>query len=338
MTIQTSATDRRTLARAISEHLGAEAVYQGAPGFAYSIGPVTVDRAGSVSGSDADLEALLPFLVERGFVDSGNVPSAVKDAEPETAKSAMGEGTMESDSFDDPAETTEDFEQEKEGEHTEAPDLKAKDAEEGGAEDVHTIELSVPAEGLTVGQMTNIIHMLYAKQYVLNRSCGEEVLHISESVIVHLQEHNPESSEAFEGLLADFEARGDVRGMTLADEKFNMTFPFDPEQPERWQIYALLMTHILEACRRATRIRPNYQETESERYVMYGWLLRLGFGGPDFKEARRYLLKRLKGYCAFANDELAQRHKQKYAELRRIRKTDSGMTDSERAEEGVGGE
>ena len=144
-----------------------------------------------------------------------------------------------------------------------------------------------------------------------------------------LKEYTPENPEAFESLLADFKALGDVRGVTLTREKFTMTFPIDREQPERWQTYALLMTHIFEACQSATRIRPNYQEPENERYVMYAWLLRLGFGGPDFKETRRFLLKRLKGYCAFANDEMAQRHKRKYAELRRIRKSDSDKTEGD---------
>lgn len=288
MTIQTNATDRRALVRAISERLGTEAVYQGAPGFAYIIGSVTVDRAGSVSGDDADLEALLPFLIEQGFVDNGDAQHAEEEPAQETVQ---------------------------DGEQTEASDLEAEDAE-----DIRFMELSIPADGLSVGQMTNIIHMLYAKQYVLNRCCGEEVLHISESVVNRLKEYTPENPEAFESLLADYKALGDVHGMALTREKFTMTFPADQEQPERWQIYALLMTHILEACKKARRIRPNCQEPENERYVMYAWLLRLGFGGPDFKETRRFLLKRLKGYCAFANEAMAQRHKQKYADLRRIRR------------------
>ncbi len=298
MTIQTNATDRRALVRAISERLGTEAVYQGAPGFAYIIGSVTVDRAGSVSGDDADLEALLPFLIEQGFVDNGDAQHAEEEPAQETIQ---------------------------DGEQTEALDLEAEDAEEedaeeGETEDIRFTEISIPADGLSVAQMTNLVYMLYAKQYVLNRCCGEEVLHISESVVNRLKEYTPESPEAFESLLADFKALGDVHGMALTREKFTMTFPTDREQPERWQTYALLMTHILEACKKATRIRPNCQEPENERYVMYAWLLRLGFGGPDFKETRRFLLKRLKGYCAFANDEMAQRHKQKYADLRRIRR------------------
>ena len=185
MTIQTNATDRRALVRAISERLGTEAVYQGAPGFAYIIGSVTVDRAGSVSGDDADLEALLPFLIEQGFVDNGDAQHAEEESAQETVQ---------------------------DGEQTEASDLEAEDAEE---EDIRFMELSIPADGLSVGQMTNLVYMLYAKQYVLNRCCGEEVLHISESVVNRLKEYTPESPEAFESLLADFKALDDVRGVTL---------------------------------------------------------------------------------------------------------------------------
>ena len=47
------------------------------------------------------------------------------------------------------------------------------------------------------------------------------------------------------------------------------------------------------------------------------WLLRLGYGGADLKEERGLLLRNLKGHSAFPNDAAAERHKEKYAALRR---------------------
>ena len=48
MRMQSTAPDRKTLVKALAEHLGEEAVYCGPPSFAYTIGGVTVDREGQV--------------------------------------------------------------------------------------------------------------------------------------------------------------------------------------------------------------------------------------------------------------------------------------------------
>ena len=67
----------------------------------------------------------------------------------------------------------------------------------------------------------------------------------------------------------------------------------------------------------AHRVYPQRQEPEAEKYFMRGWLLRLDFGGPEFKAARQALLKNLKGCSAFPSAEKAQRHQERWAEIRR---------------------
>ena len=59
MRIQTPRESRREIVGRISERLGIPARYEGAPGFAYTIGEITVERDGGiVSGNDALLESL----------------------------------------------------------------------------------------------------------------------------------------------------------------------------------------------------------------------------------------------------------------------------------------
>ena len=54
MRIQTPRESRREIVGRISERLGIPARYEGAPGFAYTIGEITVERDGGiVSGNDA---------------------------------------------------------------------------------------------------------------------------------------------------------------------------------------------------------------------------------------------------------------------------------------------
>lgn len=63
---------RKALVRAISEIIGKDAVYQGAPTFAYTVDGYTISRDGRVSCPDsasrADLEHLTSALREQGFI------------------------------------------------------------------------------------------------------------------------------------------------------------------------------------------------------------------------------------------------------------------------------
>lgn len=73
---------RKALVRAISEIIGEDAVYQGAPTFAYTVDGYTISRDGRVSCPDSasheDLEHLTSALREQGFI-----PESVED-EPDT--------------------------------------------------------------------------------------------------------------------------------------------------------------------------------------------------------------------------------------------------------------
>ena len=82
MRIQTPRESRREIVGRISERLGIPARYEGAPGFAYTIGEITVERDGGiVSGNDALLESLKPMLVEQGWLEAGPVDEQAARAE-----------------------------------------------------------------------------------------------------------------------------------------------------------------------------------------------------------------------------------------------------------------
>jgi hypothetical protein len=185
------------------------------------------------------------------------------------------------------------------------------------ASDIGQMEISVPAEGMSVTALKNLIFMLYSKQHLLNRAIGQEVFHISDEVVARLSEYTPESSEAFTQLLDDFRARGEVDGVDFRDGQVTLRFPFETVKPEEWAVYGELTAGIIKAAMNATRVSPKRQHPENEKYFMHSWLIRLGFDGPEHKTLRKLLLQNLRGYCAFRSDEEAQKHREKYAEIRR---------------------
>ena len=71
MILNTHPNDRKEMVKAISELTGLEATYLYMPTCAYQIGPVTVNRNGSVTCDDeAMVETIRPMLIDRGWLDA----------------------------------------------------------------------------------------------------------------------------------------------------------------------------------------------------------------------------------------------------------------------------
>lgn len=87
MIIKYNAQDRKLLVKAISEFTGADAVYLRTPTYAYRIDYFTVTREGNLEFDDRadseEIERLIEFLAERGFI--------AESPEPVTNETAHGE-------------------------------------------------------------------------------------------------------------------------------------------------------------------------------------------------------------------------------------------------------
>ena len=189
---------------------------------------------------------------------------------------------------------------------TETPDSGAIDQ----------VSVSVPADDLTPAQLKNLIFTLYTKQYLSGKMTGGDLLNIPDTLIARLMESTPESTEDFKALLDAAKDDG-LTGFDFEDGKVILTYRTHQDEPERNMVYAMLTARIVKAAKEATRVFPERQEPENEKYFARAWLLRIGYNGADSKAERNLLLKHLKGHSAFPNDDAATRHKEKYAAIRR---------------------
>ena len=196
------------------------------------------------------------------------------------------------------------------GEQTE-PETETPDS---GAQD--QVSISMPADDLTPAQMKNLIFTLFTKQYLIGKMTGGDLLNIPDNLIARLMENTPETMEDFKALL-DAAKEDGLTGFEFADGKITLTYAAHQDEPERNMLYAMLTARILKAAKEATRVFPERQEPENEKYFARAWLLRIGYNGADSKAERNLLLKHLKGHSAFPNDEAAEKHKAKYAEIRK---------------------
>jgi hypothetical protein len=188
------------------------------------------------------------------------------------------------------------------------------EAETTGTQD--QVSISVPADGLTPVQMKNLIFTLFTKQYLIGKMTGGDLLNIPDNLIARLMENTPETMEDFKALL-DAATEDGLTGFEFSDGKITLTYAAHQDEPERNMVYAMLTARILKAAKEATRVFPERQEPENEKYFARAWLLRIGYNGADSKAERNLLLKHLKGHSAFPNDEAAEKHKTKYAEIRK---------------------
>ena len=297
MTITTNTQDRKQMVNEISEHLNVPAVYLRTPTYAFQIGKLTVNRDASISAEDAaDLEAIRPFLIEKGYIE----PDAAIIEE---------DATEAPEPAEEPEQAT--------TEETEAPDSKAE-AERNDSE-VSCLAIGFPYEDKTPAMLRNLIYILYSKQTLLNHSTGNNSLRVSDSVIAELKETLPETTGDFATLMAGFAETGELQGIEFKDCKVFISYGllYDADW---YNTFLHLTQKIFEAATTATRVFPEHQRPESEKYVMRSWLVRLGMGTPEYKAIRQLILKNLTGHSAFPSEEAAQKHREKYAQIRKERR------------------
>ena len=284
ITIATQCDDRKAMVRRLSERLQTPAVYLYTPTYAFRIGEITVNRDASVSG---EREALLPTaecLLENGYITE--LPAELTAADSEaTAEEAPAEA--------EPADTA--------------------------AEDITVTTLRIYEPDWTVQSMTNLMHMLYAHQDLINRMLQMNCLRINDVFIQNLAAIRLTCVSDFETMLHDAVRAGQVTGVNLDAGAVTVDLPYEQDSI-RWVFYSQLISACIKAAKSANRVLPRRLDAEADKYHANAWLNRLGFGGAEHKELRRTLMGHLDGYAAFKSADRMQAHKNKLAEQRRIRR------------------
>ena len=130
MKLNTHPENRKEMVRVISELTGLEATYMFTPTYSFKIGPITVNRDGTIDCEDETMtDTIKPMLIEHGWLDA--------EVEPEAPSAAPA----------DSKEIPEDTEPIR----------------------VAEMEITMPVENWTVVQLTNLLRTFYGKQYLINR-------------------------------------------------------------------------------------------------------------------------------------------------------------------------
>ena len=259
---------RKNLVKAISTELNAETHYCGAPTFNYTVGELTIDKTGTVSGSDnrgliADLEGLYSLMpTEKQYDTEKNAPieNETSDLEPRYTDEEFGLGVHRCDPAGENGMQASDA-PESDPDHDEPTEETEENTDEA-----YGLTVNLPREGYSNEAIDNLKRLVASKASLIKKALGLTELSIK------------------------------------VDDKV-ISFPWYSEMPTPEVINAT--SHLigkLAAFAKLHRINNKADEpTENEKFAFRTFLIRLGFIGAEYKEIRKTLLRNMEGNGAFKN-------------------------------------
>ncbi|WP_444319333.1 hypothetical protein [Megasphaera sp.] len=283
MTIQTNLNDRKELARRLIPFNHNEKLhYTGTPAFAYEGQCFRILRSGDIECDDEKTEAAITaFLQEAGILPQ---PEPEEGTETEvTQELTQQDGAPESEAL--PQTETE-------------PDQ---------------MEIKVPIDGMDGAQLRNLVFMLHAQQYLLNRAAGHENIHVPDRLVEELKEEPGTDRTSFFAIYQNYSKEG--RGFLIAAEAVTFCFCATGNAVKNRALIELA-AFMVSAAKKAKRVQPATRKPENEKYYLRMWLLRIGMGTRASHGSRMALLKGLNGWSAFRTEEEAMTHARKQKERR----------------------
>jgi hypothetical protein len=175
------------------------------------------------------------------------------------------------------------------------------------------MKVSIPADGMDGTQMRNLVFMLHAQQYLLNRAAEHDNICVPDGLIENLQQETITDQTSFFAIYQNYEKDG--HGFAITPNM--VTFYFAPTgNAVKNRALVELAAFMVSAARKAKRINPATRKTENEKYYLRMWLLRIGMGTKASHESRMALLKGLNGWSAFRTEAEAQAHAKRQKERR----------------------
>ena len=172
-------------------------------------------------------------------------------------------------------------------------------------------EISFPLTQYSGAAIRNLVNLLFSRGTLISKATGGNFGADEELVEALKDDWKVVSAESAMAIVNEHE--GAVRGVTFADGKVSFTgFPEEGD-PGRINAFTELAAGMHKQAVKQKRIQAKQTDDPNEKYIFRVWLVRIGMGGADYKDVRRYLLENLEGHTAFhtAADEEKWKERQK---------------------------
>lgn len=264
--------DRKALVQALSEITFSEAIYSGAPSFAYQVGDYAIDKDGVLSCPDALSKEEVALVVEKlsecGFVPADEVetetpekdaPAEMPDMAPEAASADQPEA--EAMEAADGAETPDVAE---EPETAPTGPVEAATPEESeddiGSSAGYRFAVSIPRSTLTDDALERLKLIVANKEVLFQRAVLADALPV------------------------------EVTEEEIAFPWFTLT-GVDGEAAA----YTQFITALCQMAREQTRVLDKPYDGDNDRFAMRIFMVRLGMKGVQYALARKLMMNHLTG-------------------------------------------
>ena len=170
---------------------------------------------------------------------------------------------------------------------------------------VDEVKIEIPADTRDGKFLQNLLAMIHARAYLLNRITRYETFTVSDTLLEKLKQLPEENAyETFQTLLTA-DSVG-LKGIVVEDGRVTFAFPLSPDVMKN-KAYAELAAKMVKKAKEAKRVSTTPVVEENEKYYLRIWLVQLGMAGSANKESRKALLAGLKGHTAFRTKEAAEK-------------------------------
>ena len=187
---------------------------------------------------------------------------------------------------------------------------------------VDEVRIVIPADTNDRTFLQNLLAMIHARAYLLNRITLCETFAVSDSLLEKLEQLPQENAcEAFQIFLS--EDSDGLKGLAVEEGKVTFAFPLSQDlaveegkvtfafplsqDSAKSRAYSELAALITKKAKEAKRVSASPVIEENEKYYLRIWLVQLGMAGTASKESRQALLAGLKGHTAFRTKEAAEK-------------------------------
>ncbi|WP_195509905.1 virulence-related protein [Clostridium tyrobutyricum] len=158
-------------------------------------------------------------------------------------------------------------------------------------------EVTFPMAGHTGITLRNLINMISSKQTLIKKALSIETDIVTREFVEGVNNIRIVSIEDFKTAVLEI-GEEKCPGISFNFEKETLEFKFI-KGVENAQIASQFAEALNESSKKFKHSSPKERQTDNEKYTFRTWLLRLGFIGDRYKEARNQLLSKLDGNSAF---------------------------------------
>ena len=155
----------------------------------------------------------------------------------------------------------------------------------------------------TVQSLTNLFCMIHSRGALISKATAGD-FYADQTLVDEIAGHEFRSIHELIAFIREWEETNpELKGIYFADDKLIFSGFGAAPDAEHVQTFTKLAAAMNRMAITQKRVQAKDVDDSNEKYAMRIWLVRIGFGGAEYKADRRILMEHLTGHTAFRNDE-----------------------------------